>query len=394
MMFPNKASLFFFIILCGLFLSLANAPALAQTPFLDKGIEAFERGDYDEALVQLEQSAKIEHVSKTQRIEVHKFLAYIYLGMDQSEQAEGHLIEALTADPSFSPQGDPMFGAPKMIAAFSKARSKVDIVHITSDPSGADVVIDGLFFGKTPCDAVLKAPKTVKISIQAESRSSIERTLQTIGGRAISFHEQLNLAGGRVMIITEPEGATIFLDNREMGRTPCILPNIAPKTYKVRLVLAGRREYHQDLVVEPGKVATLRTSLVPLKSNASKSEHMEMNATESNLGYKVAGYILVAGSIASLSTSGVFIGQAFNYADKAGSAGAKDEYNRDLQNGKNAEMTSYIAGGVGVALGAAAVALLYKGYHSKPSKSAAWENYRVFLSHEGAYTGLGVIYVW
>jgi len=61
---------------------------------------------------------------------------------------------------------------------------------------------------------------------------------------------------GALYITSFPRGATIYLDGKGYGVTPKLIPNLTPKSYALRLSLAGWKDYRIVLSVSPGLTTT------------------------------------------------------------------------------------------------------------------------------------------
>jgi hypothetical protein len=51
------------------------------------------------------------------------------------------------------------------------------------------------------------------------------------------------LLAGTLTIVSRPTGASVFIDERLIGTTPMLMPDISPGTHVVRLQLAAHRDW-------------------------------------------------------------------------------------------------------------------------------------------------------
>lgn len=134
---------------------------------------------------------------------------------------------------------------------------KVFSFEIRSDPPGAYVIFEGkkVLDQKTPTKIKdLKAGKYI-VRLDLEGYPSISQVLDTENTPSslmMSFKE-----GITVIFNSNPQGARISLDDRELGTTPCKVQGLRAKNYKAELDLEGFEPITQniDLGVTGNQVA-------------------------------------------------------------------------------------------------------------------------------------------
>jgi hypothetical protein len=67
-----------------------------------------------------------------------------------------------------------------------------------------------------------------------------------------------------VTILSQPPGASIYVESTNAGVTPAVL-KLQPGTYKVTLKAPGRESYTQQITVEPGQVRSFGVAMVASK---------------------------------------------------------------------------------------------------------------------------------
>jgi len=63
--------------------------------------------------------------------------------------------------------------------------------------------------------------------------------------------------------VSRPPRARVFLDGRSVGTTPLRVAALEPRTYTVRLELAGHRDWTLDVRAVPGRLVRVTASLEP-----------------------------------------------------------------------------------------------------------------------------------
>jgi formylglycine-generating enzyme required for sulfatase activity len=91
---------------------------------------------------------------------------------------------------------------------------------LTSVPSGAEVTIGGVHRGKTPIDVDLPAGIQYELIVNSPGYATWTRPLFADSGKKTSLAAKLEAVGARVTIQGEPDGAQLFVDGIDRGRTP------------------------------------------------------------------------------------------------------------------------------------------------------------------------------
>lgn len=74
----------------------------------------------------------------------------------------------------------------------------------------------------------------------------------------------LQTKGGMLTVLTEPDGAAVFVANRSYGKSPALLPDLEAGQLKVEARLAGYKPAEGVIIVEPGGNQTLKLKLEEL----------------------------------------------------------------------------------------------------------------------------------
>ena len=121
-------------------------------------------------------------------------------------------------------------------------------VNITSQPSGATVIVDGMDRGTTPVTLFDLAPGRHHLKYRLAGYVERDRFFNTNEnpGPYIEKNEVLEEEKGILLLKTDPEGCDIQIDGVSVGRTPRLVTHLAAKgVYSVRFRKAG----YQDQVI-------------------------------------------------------------------------------------------------------------------------------------------------
>ncbi len=151
-------------------------------------------------------------------------------------------------------------------------------VVIRSFPSGANVRIANAYLPETtPTRTVLPAGRPARITIKhSDGYDVFETEVVPEAGRETLVDAQLTKIRGSLTVESSPGGATVFIEGRDRGRTPCTIPDLAvDRPIRVKLLRDGFQAY--DQLVEWGgrKDVTLDVRLDPLSAEPPRVAALE-----------------------------------------------------------------------------------------------------------------------
>ena len=136
-----------------------------------------------------------------------------------------------------------LLAAAASVAAFAQEKVQVR-VNVTSQPSGATVIVDGMDRGTTPVTIFDLAPGRHHIKYRLAGYGEADRFVDT--GREGPFIERnvvLQEEKGILLLRTEPAGANIVIDGVTVGQTPRLITHLAAKDVcNIKLRKAGYQE--------------------------------------------------------------------------------------------------------------------------------------------------------
>ncbi|MFD1215158.1 PEGA domain-containing protein [Microbulbifer celer] len=134
-------------------------------------------------------------------------------------------------------------------------------VHITSQPQGATVTVEGEVLGTTPLTAELvQGDRTVSISLPDHKpaevivpvTAGVDQTLETV---------DLNAADGLLRVVSSPEGASVTVNGEYRGRTPMDLELSSNKRHELRFFKDGYGSVNRSIDVDAGQQQQLNVML-------------------------------------------------------------------------------------------------------------------------------------
>jgi tetratricopeptide (TPR) repeat protein len=132
---------------------------------------------------------------------------------------------------------------------------------VNSDPSEANVLVDGTLLGRTPYQGALQ-PGEHTVAVELEGRLRQQRKVFAREGRdaSLSFALAPLPKAPALAVESDPVGAVVVVDGKERGRTPLIVA--LPQGYH-QLVLRqeGRREVSTDFDMPKDRDLSIRLDL-------------------------------------------------------------------------------------------------------------------------------------
>jgi formylglycine-generating enzyme required for sulfatase activity len=118
-------------------------------------------------------------------------------------------------------------------------RSATIRVHLTSSPSGAEVVLNDEEKGQTPCTVELPAGD-YSLRLLKKYYEPYSGTLAVNG--PVTRDYPLARVKARVSYDSEPQGATVYVDGAEIGTTPVASDQVEAGKHKATFVLSGHHD--------------------------------------------------------------------------------------------------------------------------------------------------------
>ncbi|WP_226667834.1 PEGA domain-containing protein [Microbulbifer aggregans] len=142
-------------------------------------------------------------------------------------------------------------------------------VHITSNPAGATVSVEGEVLGTTPLTTeLIQGDRLVNISlpdyktaeIQVPVTAGVDQTLDTI---------ELGAADGLLNLVTIPEGASVTVDGEFRGRTPIELDLASNSRHQLRFFKDGFGTVERSIDVRAGEQREMTVNLIAVFGKVS-----------------------------------------------------------------------------------------------------------------------------
>ena len=139
--------------------------------------------------------------------------------------------------------------------------STVSQVELICEDKDAEIHVDGEYRSKGVFRATL-GEGTHRLEVKKANHRTFRKNLQIISGQPyVETITKLEPITGRLNLNSTPYGATIFLDGKQYGETPLLIPEILVGQHEVKLVKKGYRDLEEVVMIEEGKIAKYNFNL-------------------------------------------------------------------------------------------------------------------------------------
>ena len=133
---------------------------------------------------------------------------------------------------------------------------------LTSQPSGAVAVVDGLEVGTTPVQVeLLESGSSVELSLPGYELW--QQTIAAIPGSERNYYAQLEVERASLQLTTQPEGAAATLNGQYIGTTPLSERILVNQPHELSLHLPGFLPHRQNIIAKESSDLTLLVGLKP-----------------------------------------------------------------------------------------------------------------------------------
>ena len=137
-------------------------------------------------------------------------------------------------------------------------------VDISTDPKGANIFIDGAEVGVTPKIIPDLETGTHNLILNYPGYERLQKRIMVEDGKTTPISEYLVPKTGSLSILSEPIGATVYLDDFPKGQTPLDVNELPVKDYMIRLELKDYQMLEGRITVQYAENTTQKYTLVPL----------------------------------------------------------------------------------------------------------------------------------
>lgn len=126
-------------------------------------------------------------------------------------------------------------------------------VNVSSNPSDANVYVDGVLRGKTPISITdLTVSEIHIVEVKLENFSTWKQAIQGKDSEVIDIMANLEPVTTSISINSIPKGATVYLNGVNIGTTPLTKKDIEPNTYTLVISYPQYIPYKETITIAKG----------------------------------------------------------------------------------------------------------------------------------------------
>jgi formylglycine-generating enzyme required for sulfatase activity len=149
----------------------------------------------------------------------------------------------------------------KKVQVFADFFTNYGGLNIASDPSGADVYVDGKKVGKTPLSLKKIKKGAHKINIHKTAFAKWNQEVMVEASKVAEVNATLFSGFGSLKVKTVPEGADIFIDGKKFGKSPLEIKKIKKGSVTVEAKKTCYGLVKKKVKIPRGKPAEVRFNM-------------------------------------------------------------------------------------------------------------------------------------
>lgn len=177
-------------------------------------------------------------------------------------EADGHAIEATSIDPDGRIAVGQLVGlAP--VPGMKRPELPLPALVVNSQPGQAVVTVNGRVAGITPVAVALEAGESTvaELSLRDHSAGAYEITAAQDEALAMAVALKEIPPFGELVVRTEPSGAKVSLDGREIGETPLAAKDVASGDHQLSVKLPGHKAVTRSVTIRRQRSTEVEVAL-------------------------------------------------------------------------------------------------------------------------------------
>ncbi len=157
----------------------------------------------------------------------------------------------------------------KVIQLVANLQATSASISVDSNPEGATVYLNGKNKGITPVKIEDLDAGDYTLTVEKDGFAPYTEKITVSKGETVVRNITLKKAITELSIDSEPEGAELYLNGKDIGKTPFKQLNISPGTYNVKILKDGYLPFVTKITVKKGVPANYKFPLLKLPSNST-----------------------------------------------------------------------------------------------------------------------------
>ncbi len=242
------------------------------------------RKDYDKALNEvvyglkashttIEQNAKAVELENEVRALVEK--AEGLIAAADAHDGRGELLHSLPLFRQYVagyPLGKHWKRAKDRAAAIEKGLESFVGLMADSDPQGAEVFLDGVSIGRTPCLHPSISPGSHEILMDLKGYNPVKKEVAYEAGARLAVEEKLQKERfGSVRILSKSQPVLVKWQDRPIGQTPVTIERVAEGEQVIEIAAGQNASYLMKVDVRDGATSRIEVDLEALAADELKA---------------------------------------------------------------------------------------------------------------------------
>jgi hypothetical protein len=161
-------------------------------------------------------------------------------------------------------------------------RNHLGRLSIVSTPPKAEVSVDSLPKGYSPVIVDSLTPGPHVIIVKEKGYFGKKVFVDALADTIVTVAVRL-VAPARVVVLSDPAGATASVDGKGIGATPCDNPALMPGSHALKLDKAGFVSLEKQVVLTEGKADTISVVLRPVPQTGGTPKQPAFAPTKTGL---------------------------------------------------------------------------------------------------------------
>ena len=136
-------------------------------------------------------------------------------------------------------------------------------IHVSTDPSGARVFLNGVPYGEAPVDIDRIPDGVATLEVRADGYRTVQQEMRLAAGDDKPVAISLEPLPATLQVITIPAGARVYVDDAFRGESPLTLADLAPGMHRVRADLEAHDPMARNVVLRNAESSVEEFHLVP-----------------------------------------------------------------------------------------------------------------------------------
>ncbi|MGQ9608101.1 MAG: PEGA domain-containing protein [bacterium] len=141
-------------------------------------------------------------------------------------------------------------------------------VIVNSEPSGANVHIDGVFVGITPLSLDKVTPGNREIAVSIPNFDNVKKKIEVNSDQETSVSFSL---GGIIKILTFPSDAKVFINGNYVGNSPLVTQRLSIGMQNIKITKENYEDNISSLFLESGQEREIKIRLIQSKGSLAIS---------------------------------------------------------------------------------------------------------------------------